>query len=382
MGARRRLPRPDLTVATGPDPHEDLLARLLSPNVGQVGAREMLREVLRRLPGAWDPRVLDAARAVTRRFPVLAGEFPVLEQLAAMRMTTIADRGLGLEATVLASIEKAGRTEAERLFADIKTERGREREERARLLLALGKRLLALHDRKNGRAALREAHQKASPAMRAEIDAILDDLPGAKGREWRPANGTVVIAANPSEPTMLSVKGRDVPARGFIEERMLGAPLLSPCTDPKDSISIPVTIEHDAERVRTGSVRPRDTTTAPMIGLIARDPKGRATAVVCGAFVSPIERFPGVAIAADVTHVSVVAGASFAETRLEPVGPPKEGDGWLVMQKDRPFVRTRSGCWLRHPQKTGPAPADSRVRFQVSRTGMVWVAVNVKPVAG
>lgn len=241
--------------------------------------------------------------------------------------------------------------------------------------------MLALHDRRNGREALREAAGRASPALRAEIEAILDDLPGAKGRDWRVANGTAVAAGNPSEPTMLSVKGRDVPPRGFVEERLLGAPLLSPCSNPTDAISIPVTLEHDVERVRPGSVRPREATTAPMIGLIARDSKGRPIGVACGAFVHPIERFPGAALG-DVTHVSVRAGASFHETRLEAVGPPKEGDGWLVIQKDRPFVRTRGGCWLRHPQKSPAAFADARVRFEVTRSGMVWVAVNVKPTAG
>lgn len=365
-----------------PDPYEDLLARLLSPDVGRVGAREMLREVLRRLPGAWDPRVLDAARGLIRRFPELASEFPFLEQLAAVSVTSVVERALGREETVLAAIAAAGRPEAERLLRDLKEERGRRKDERARLLLALGRRMLELHDRKSGRAALREAAQRASAALRVEIEAILDDLPGAKGREWRAGHGTVVISGDPSKPAMLRVKGRDAPPETFVEERLLGAPLLSSCSNPRDTISLGVTLEHDTERVRTGSVRPREASTAPMIGLIARDPQGKPIAVSCGAFVSPIERFPDAAISAEVTHVSIGAGASFRDTRLEAVGAPKEGNGWFVLHSDRPFVRTRGGCWLRHPAKSAALPADARVRFDVTRVGVVWVAMNVKPIAG
>lgn len=362
----------------GPDPYEDLLPRLRSPDVGRVGAREMLREVLRRLPGAWDPRVLDAARALLRRFPPLAAEFPVLEQLGAISVTTVVERALGREETVLAAITAAGRPEAERLLRDLRLERGREKEERARLLYALGRRLLELHDRKNGRAALREAAQNASETLRVEIAAVLDDLPGAKGREWRAGVGTVVVSVDPSEPVTLRVSGRDTPPRTFVEERLLGAPLLSSCSNPRDAISIAVTLEHDTERVRPGSVRPRDATTAPMIGLIARGPQGKPAGVVCGAFVSPIERFPDAAIPADAGHVTIGAAASFRDTRLDPVGAPKEGDGWLVLHSGLPFVRTRGGCWLRHPAKSAAPAGDARVRFQVTRKGMVWVAVNVK----
>lgn len=365
-----------------PDPYEDLLPRLLSPDVGRVGAREMLREVLRRLPGAWDPRVIEAARALLRRFPELAAEFVFLQQLFATAVTTVVERALGREETVLAAIAAAGRPEAERLLRDLNVERGREKAERARLLLALGRRMLELGDRKNGRAALRTVAERASPALRAEAAAILDDLPGAKGREWRAANGTVVVSGTPSAPATLRVKGRDAPPRAFVEERLLGAPLLSLCSNPQDAISIAVTLEHDAERVRPGTIRPRDEMTAPMIGLIARDPQGRPTAVVCGSFVSPIARFPDATISAEVTHVSIRGGASFRETRLEPVGAPKEGDGWLVLHSGMPFVRTRGGCWLRHPAKSAAPPADARVRFQVTRTGQVWVAVNVTPIAG
>ena len=342
----------------------------------------MLREVLGRLPGAWDPRVLEAAREILRRFPPLAAEFPVIEQLAAMKVTAVVERALGREETVLASITAASRDDAGRLLQDLRTERGRAKEERTRLLFALGRRLLALNDRKHGRAALREAAEHAPGALRAQIEAILDDLPGAKGREWRAGSGVVMVPANPTEPPTLRPKGRDVPPRAFVEERLLGAPLLSMRTDPREAISIEVTFEHDTERVRTGSVRPREAETAPMIGLIARDARGKPIGVVCGAFVSPLERFTSAAIAEDVTHVSIAAGSSsFAETRLEAVRPPKEGDGWLVLQADRPFVRTRSGCWLRHPAKIAAPTADARVRFQVTRTGQAWVAVNVKPVA-
>lgn len=366
----------------GPDPHADLLARLTSPDVGRVGAREMLREVLRRLPLAWDPRVLDAARALIKKFPPLADEFPVLEQLAAMKVTAVVERALGREEDVRASIDAADRDAAEALFRDLKTERGRAKDERARLFAALGKKLLEQHDRKNGRAALREASQLAKPPLKQEIDAILDDLPGAKGREWRTANGTVIVSGNPSEPVMLNVKGKDAPPRTFVEERLLAAPLLAPCGNPRDAMSFAVTLEHDTERVRTGSIRPRDPTTAPSVGMIARDARGTVIGVTCGAFASPIERFTGATIAAEVTHVAIRPGATFAETQLDPTRPPNEGDGWLVEQSDRPFVRTRGGCWLRHPAKSGPPPADPRVRFQVTRAGLVWVATNVKPVAG
>lgn len=362
------------------DPYEDLLARLRTTDVGRVGARESLREVLRRLPGAWDPRVLEAALEVMRRFPELKTEFAFLEQMAAVSVTTVVERALGREETVLAAIAAAGRPEAERLLHDLRAERGRAKQERARLQLALGRRLLDLGDRKNARTALREASKNASAALRPEIDAILDDLPGAKGREWRGANGNVVVGGTPSEPAMLRVKGRDAPPRIFVEERLLGAPLLSPCSNPHDAISVAVSLEHDTERVRTGSVRPRDATTAPMIGLVARDPQGNPIGVLCGAFASPIDRFSGTAIAPDVSHVSIRAGASWRETQLEPVGPPKEGDGWLVVHDGRPFVRTRGGCWLRY-REPASLPPDTRVRFRVTRAGLVWVAANVTPIA-
>src|SRR5581483_8612781 len=105
-----------------------------------------------------------------------------------------------------------------------------------------------------------------------------------------------------AEPPTLRMHGRDVPRRAFVLERLLGAPLLSMQTDPREAISIEVSLEHDTERVRTASVRPRTAETAPMIGLVARDPRGKPIGVVCGPFVSPIERFTGASIADDVTH--------------------------------------------------------------------------------
>lgn len=363
---------------SGPDPYQDLLTRLRNPDVGRVGAREMLREVLRRLPAAWDARVLDAALELMRRFPPLAAEFPLLRQMASVPVTTVVERALGREEDILASIAVAGREEAAKLLDDLSIERGREKDGRARLLLALGKRLLELRDRKGGRHALQEAARVASGPTRAEIDALLDDLPGAKGREWRAARGTVSLPGNPSEVATVRVKGPGAPARAFVEERLLAAPLLVPCSNPRAALTVEVTLEHDTRRVRPASLRPAEPTTAPMIGLVARDAEGAALGISCGAFVSPLERFPGIAIAPEVTHVSIRGGATFAETRLEPVGPPKEGDGWRVMRSGRAFVRTRGGCWLRHPE-AGPAPsaADTRVRFRVTRAGLVWVAVDV-----
>lgn len=358
-----------------PDPYEEFLARLRDPDVGRVGAREMLREVLLRLPGAWDPRVLEAARELTRRFPPLAAEFPVIEQWARIPVNVVMTKSLGAEEKILATVAAAGRPEAERLLREVRAERGREKAGRARILFALGKRMLDFGDRKNARSALREAAQSAP--LRREIDAILDDLPGAKGRDWRSANGTVVISGNPSEPAALRVSGRDAPPRAFVEERLLGAPLLSPAGDPNDPIKIDVTLEHDTERVRTGSVRSREVPTAPMIGLVVRE-RGKPIAVVCGPFVSPIERFANAAIE-DATHVSIRAGASFQETRLEAVRPPNEGDGWLVIRAGRPFVRTRGGCWLRTHEKSDLA-GDTRVRFRVTRAGLVYVARDVTPV--
>jgi hypothetical protein len=294
---------------------------------------------------AWDPRVLDAARELMKKFPPLEEEFAVLEQLAGVNVTAVVERALGREQDIAARIDAAAdRAAGESLLRDLKAERGRPKDERARLYLALGKKMLAIGDRKNGRIALREAAQLSSQKARPEIERILDDLPGAKGREWRAADATAAVSGKPSEPAMLRVRGKEPPPKAMLEERFLAAPLLSKITAPNDALSIDVTLEHDTERIRSSSVRPKETSTAPMVGMVARDAQGKVLGIVCGAFASPIERFGDVSIPAETTHVSIRAGATFAETTGAPSCAPAAAAGCAIPRSRPPTRRPTRAC--------------------------------------